>query len=114
VPHLASLASLQALHLDQTGLQLGHEELLCLGAGCPHLAELSADVDLRAMRAWALVARAAAAVDGSTSSSVTASSNGWPALRRLIIPGGVSTANMSKLLAGLPRLAALELNGLGE
>jgi hypothetical protein len=55
VPHLATLASLSALHLQETGLTLGLHDLECLGKGCPHLATLDAAFDLRPMTlpAWA-------------------------------------------------------------
>jgi hypothetical protein len=43
-----------------------------------------------------------------------AAHRGWPRLRCLVIPGGVSTANIAKLLAGTsPGLTALQLHGLG-
>lgn len=47
VPHLARLSALRALHLEETGLQLGQQELITLGGGCTHLNTLEAAFDLR-------------------------------------------------------------------
>lgn len=47
VPHLARLSALRALHLEETGLQLGQQELITLGGGCAQLDTLEAAFDLR-------------------------------------------------------------------
>lgn len=49
VPHIAQLPQLSALHLGDTGLQLGPVEMLLLGSGCTKLTELHAEFDLRGL-----------------------------------------------------------------
>lgn len=127
--HLATLHSLSALHLQETGLTLGAGELLLLGGGCWRLHTLEAAFDLRAvpLPPWAAANRPAAA--GAPSSRLFDATLATKQLHRIVamslssaaalgdartaqhVATGTSSSS-SSCGGGWPRLRKLVLNGV--
>lgn len=132
VAHLAALPSLSALHLQETGLSLGHEQLVLLGTGCTGLHTIEAAFDMRSvpLPPWANhierpmyregdgvvvsgpfhLSSLRTLLDDRRGTRIRGS--GWPRLQKLMLHG-VSVSDFEKLIDGCVHLTGLVLNYVG-